>query len=532
VALIMDKPLTVDQWLDQAQYLDDEHYVPSQFAVEFITFIKLVNDGKGEENTSPVIHYKMLDQLCSKDEDVANLCSRGLAKSAVFGEYLTLYLAVFGEIPDFGVVDYMLYISDSIENGVKKMRKRIERRVETSKFLNEYVPEYRFTDLRWYFKNKQGKEFVVTGHGVSTGVRGTVELNTRPQLAVIDDVVSDSDARSPTLIAAIEDIVYSAIDYALHPQRRKIIWSGTPFSAKDPLYKAIESGVWKVNVFPICEEFPCEEKDFRGAWEERFTYKYVLKQYNKAKGQGKLHSFNQELMLRISSEEERVISDSDIIWYNRNNVLQNKGQYNFYITTDFATTENNSGDYSVISVWAFNANGDWLWVDGVVKKQLMDANVDDLFRLAQIYRPQQVGVEVSGQQGGFIPWIRNEMMSRNIWFTLASENNKGKEGIRPVTNKMQRFNVVVPWFKAKKVWFPEDMKDSPEVVEMVNELSLVVLNGFKSRHDDCIDTVSMLSALTPWKPSEYSASPDAGNGDYMWEEDDKDEVGAMASYIV
>jgi hypothetical protein len=35
----------------------------------------------------------------------------------------------------------------------------------------------------------------------------------------------------------------------------------------------------------------------------------------------------------------------------------------------------------------------------------MDKNVDDLFRLSQEYKPQQVGIEVSGQQGGFIQWI-------------------------------------------------------------------------------------------------------------------------------
>ena len=47
-------------------------------------------------------------------------------------------------------------------------------------------------------------------------------------------------------------------------------------------------------------------------------------QYIKAKGAGQLDSFNQELMLRITSEEDRLIDDSDIIWYKRKNVLDNK----------------------------------------------------------------------------------------------------------------------------------------------------------------------------------------------------------------
>ena len=34
---------TVDQWLNDIDYDDDPAYVPSEFALEFISFIKLVN---------------------------------------------------------------------------------------------------------------------------------------------------------------------------------------------------------------------------------------------------------------------------------------------------------------------------------------------------------------------------------------------------------------------------------------------------------------------------------------------------------
>ncbi len=292
---------TIDDWLNEIDYNDDPNYVPSAFALEFVSFIKLVNGSKGEEHATPVVHYKMMDKIVGKRENTANMCSRGLAKTTIFAEYLFLYIAVYGSIPGFGDVDYALYVSDSIDNGVKKMRLRIERRCENSPFLKRYLSIAKFTDIRWYFKNKEGKEFVVTGHGAKTGVRGTVEFNTRPQLAILDDLLGDEDAKSATIIENVENTVYSAIDNALHPKKRKIIWSGTPFNAKDPLYKAIESGVWYVNVYPVCEKFPCTREEFRGAWPDRFDYDYVFNQHFKATGAGKLDSFNQELMLRIMS---------------------------------------------------------------------------------------------------------------------------------------------------------------------------------------------------------------------------------------
>lgn len=521
----------VEDWLNEVSYVDDPTYMPSDFALEFLAFIKLVNGEEGEENKSPVVHMKMLDNYVKNDKDIINLCHRGMAKSTI-KTFLILYLAVYNEIPGFGKVPYALYVSDAVENGVKKMRKDLEFRWENSEFLQEYVPEIKFTDVRWEFKNKDGKRTVVSGHGAKTGVRGTRELGSRPVLALLDDLISDDDARSATVIASVEDTVYKAIDYALHPKRRKIIWSGTPFNAKDPLYKAVESGAWHVNVYPICEEFPCSRKDFRGSWEDRFDYDYVLKQYTKAAKSGKIDTFNQELMLRIMSEEDRLIKDGEILWYRRSPLIQNKARYNFYITTDFATSDREASDFSVISVWALNSKGHWFWVDGVCKKQTMDKNIFDLFRLVQLWKPESVGIEISGQQGGFIPWIQNLMMEKNCFFNLASDPDSNKLGLRPNTNKMQRFNVVVPWFKVHKMYFPIELKETPEMMECLNELQLASASGFKSKHDDFIDTISMLGSLTVWLPS-GDVIPMRKNEDDVWEEEmEEDSVTCLDSYLV
>ena len=526
-------PWKVEEYLNNTDYQVDPGYVPSDFALEFVTFIKLVNGAQGEENKTPVVHYKMLDTITEGGRRIINLCHRGIAKTTLMAEYLFLYIATYGEIPGFGRIDLALYVSDSIENGVKNMRKNLEFRWENSDFLKQYVPEIRFTDIRWEFKNVDGKLFIVKGYGAKTGVRGAKEMGKRPQLAVLDDLISDEDARSVTVIAAVEDTVYKAVNYALHPTKNMIIWSGTPFNAKDPLYKAVESGAWAVNVFPVCEQFPCTEEEFRGSWPDRFTYAYVKEQYDNAVKLGKVETFNQELMLRIMSDEDRMIQDSDIAWYKIDAVIRNKSRFNFYITTDFATSIKDKADYSVISVWAYNNVGDWLWVDGICKRQLMDKNVNDLFRLAQLYKPQSVGIEVTGQQGGFIPWLQGEMMTRNIYFPLATEGNNNSPGIRPNTNKMVRFNTVVPLFKARKIFFPVEKKTEPTMAEAMNELSLVAVSGFRSKHDDFLDTISMLSSLTPWKPSEEAPLHESGNGDGMWElETESDPVDRMASYIV
>lgn len=522
----------LDDWLDQVNYaeLNSSSYLPTEFALTFMNFIKLVNGTEGESHKTPPVHLKMLDKVTSPRGYIANLCFRGAAKTTLFMEYFCLFLGVFGYLPGLGKVEGMIYVSDSMDNGVKSARKNIEFRYNNSEFLQEWIPQATFTDNYIEFVSKEGHRLGIKMFGAKTGLRGTKIFGKRPVLAVLDDLVSDDDSKSKAAMTAIKDTVYKGVNHALDPTRRKVIFNGTPFNKDDILIEAVESGAWDVNVWPVCERFPCERDEFVGAWEDRFTYDYVKEQYDMAVSTGKLAAFMQELMLRITSDEERLVLDSDVRWYSREQLLRNLGSFNFYITTDFATSEKQTADYSVISVWAYNANGDWFWVDGICARQTMDKSIDDLFRLAQLYKPQQVGIEITGQQGAFISWIQKEMLNRNIWFNFASSEKSNTPGIRPITDKLSRFNLVVPWFKAGKMYFPEEMKRLQIMNLFMGQLRLVTASGIKGK-DDCIDTISMLGYLNPWKPS--SSAPTTPEELSVWEEDERNEnYGGMSSYVV
>jgi hypothetical protein len=124
-------------------------------------------------------------------------------------------------------------------------------------------------------------------------------------------------------------------------------------------------------------------------------------------------------------------------------------------------------------------------------------------------------------------------MARNIWFTFASSEKSGSPGIRPVTNKLTRFNLVVPLFKAGKMYFPEEMKTSEIMGLFHGQIKLVTHNGIKGK-DDCIDTISMLMYLNPWKPSMDVHPMQGHNGGPAWDDDDEqaNEAYTINSYIV
>jgi len=440
-------------------------------------------------NKIPIINIKKIpiepSQCIAVDNETHTFLTNGYTvthNTTLIAEYLFLYIAVFNKIPNFGEVNLAMYVADSAEGGAKNLRKNIEHRYNQSDFLQHMISEISFTDTRLYFKNKKNKEFVVKLYGGQQNIRGTKELGIRPQLVVMDDMLGDQDAKSPTVLENIENNINKAISKALHPTKHKMILIGTPFHENDPLYRRVESGEWNASVYPICEKFPCSKEEFSGSWEDRFPYEYVVDMYNEAKATGSLDGFYQELMLQVKSDEDRILSDDEIIF-----IDLNKTKFiSYYITTDFATSEKEAADYSVISVWGITVNNKKVLVDGICEKRLMDKNVEDLFRLVDKYTSLQVGIEVTGQQGGFVSWIQKEMNNRGVWFNLKE--------IRPTKNKMTRFMEVLPEFKKGAILFNNGLeKDFKR--EVYDELSGITVKKFTSKHDDVIDVITQLFLL-------------------------------------
>lgn len=526
--------ITLENMVNAVDYANlYKNTIPSTFALEFVNFIKLANDGEGEENKTPLIHYDMLDQL-EKHRYNLFVAFRGSAKTSVLHEYLTLYIATYGGLPfkGFENIDVGMYVSDTMDNGIKNFRRNLEYRWEKSEFLRTYIPKVNLTEDRWEFINAEDHKYCVRGFGATTGVRGFKEYGKRPSICGMDDLLSDQNASSPTILANLETVIYGAARQALHPTKRMMIWTGTPFNKKDPLYKAAGSRSWNTRVYPVCEKFPCDKEEFVGAWDDRFNYSWVYKEYLSLLEDGKIDMFNRELMLRLVSDDDRLVKESDMPMYSRDDALNNLSRYNTYITTDFAVSDKIKADYSAIGVWAYTYNRDWLLLDGIHKRQLMDKNVEDLFMFVHRYKPMEVGIEISGQQKGFISWLFQEMVRRNIYFKFASDKNSAEPGLRPAKDKFTRFNTVVPWFKAKKIWLPKELRDDQMIVNFIDEITNVTTTGIKSKTDDLIDITSQLALLNAWTPSAEQSGSIPKSQDIYGDDIDNSLDERLDSYIV
>ena len=504
-----------------------EKYVPSLEAIKFVAFVRASGN---ESNVSPEVHYKIADALFSenkKDWKVLIECTRGLGKSTTV-EYAVIYAAAMGQWPGFGKVPFVVFLGASQEGNVKQFFRNVANKIERSPFISSVLKVKRVTDNEVELENADGVDMMVVGRGMSTNFRGLrSKSGDRPTLVIADDILNNEVATSDSIRNTIDTNWYNSVLPALDPTKHKIVYIGTPISDKDLLSQLKNSGTYRVERYPLCDKFPCEENEFKSVWPDRFTYEYTLDMYKQYEAAGKTQGFCQEYMLEVTDLSTLLVEEDDVQWFDPLLVLKNKSGYNYYISTDFATSTKKSADFSAIAVWAVSSNNDWLLVDGQCKRQTMQENIEDLFGYVKKWKPISVGIESSGQQGGFLSIIEEMKMQRNVWFQFAKKPGSKEPGIRPTKDKVQRFVTgVQPKFKQGKVWLPkpELIKGSnfrlfEAVEELINELSkFTMAGGVKSlRHDDFIDCLNQLSEMELYAPSE-----DAGvektmvAGELMW----------------
>jgi len=528
---------SVDEALDTID-LTFNGYVPSEDSLKFFNTIRLVL-GEDPEVDNGLMHYFLVDLIFGNiqrqnypysDEirsrirlnprKIAIIASRFSAKSTIITAFMPIYIAITGHMPNFGDVMFWVSFGDSQQAGAKVQANTIRDICEDSLFCNEYFEKMRFTDEECEFLRKgdgptKKRSFMFKVKGAAGGsVRGIRYKTERPQIFTFDDIIkNESDANSPIIMGKLKSMIYSDAENATG-KKGKIIIVNTPFNKKDPVYAALESGVWTPVCIPICENISLDlpKEEYRGSWEAMKSYEDVMERYEDAYYGDTLREFNQELMLRISSEEDKLIKEDQIQWYSRKSLEKSIGGYNIYITTDLTASNSLKGDFSCVMSWAVSSNGSWFMLDLKVKKMTISEQYTPIIDMVRRWggrygKTVNVGIEIDGQQQLNLHSLKKLMIETNTFFQFAKQIGSpyGKEGIsrRQATGaKHEQFMRVHPLMQQHKMYFPEELKETPSMKELLNELQYITYEGIGSKHDDALDCISMIAAMDVTMPSE------------------------------
>ena len=556
----------VDEALDSID-LKFNGYTPSEDALKFFNIVRIVL-GEDPEVSNGLMHYFLVDLIFDNvkrehfpyseavresirlnPRKIAIIASRFSAKSTIITAFMPIYIAVTGKMPNFGDVMFWVSFGDSQQAGAKVQANTIRDICDDSTFCKEYFERMRFTDEECEFLRKgtgpeKKRSFMFKVKGAAGGsVRGIRYKTERPQIFTFDDIIkNEADANSIIIMNKLRSMIYSDADNALG-RKGKIIIVNTPFNKKDPVYNALESGVWTPVCIPICEKISLgmPASEYVGSWEAMKSFLDVMEKYDDAYHGDTLREFNQELMLRISSKEDRLVKEDQIQWYSRKAIMRNLTMYNIYITTDLTASNSLKGDYSVVMCWAVNSQGDFFMLDLSIKKMTIDDQYKPIFQMNRDWgskygRNVTVGIEIDGQQQLNLYALKKLMIEYNSFFTFARQlgSPAGREGIsrrQAMGAKHEQFMRVHPLFQQHKMYLPEELRETPDMVELINELDYITYEGIGSKNDDGLDGISMLASMEIMLPSaedytNYSAVTEDGlvwSSDWIPGEDEDDE---------
>jgi hypothetical protein len=245
-----------------------------------------------------------------------------------------------------------------------------------------------------------------------------------------------------------------------------------------------------------------------------------------AKKAKKLKTFMQERQLRLTSGADRLVPDSCIQFCDMSVIAKNIGYYSIYVTTDYTTSSGENSDYSGIATWAVSSNNDWFLLNLTLRKRGMalqySETLDEAAKYKRLGKHVEIGVEVDGNQQSHIHSLERLMMERGDWYTFAKDKNSpdtARKGILSKgtgVKKHERFRIASQLMLEQKVWFPEHLKNTPDMIEFVSQIKGATHEAF-TRADDGPDLISMaLVSMKVVLPStepviNYSAANVAGD---------------------
>ena len=562
------KKFDLDAALDSID-LTFPNYIPTEDSLEFFALMRLIA-GEDFEFDTPLWHYFVVDvvfgnvtadqfpyseninkTITVNYKRIAIVASRGLAKSTVLTAFMPVYCAVKGRYPNGDKTQFHLLLAASAQGGGRVLAKAVQSLCEDSVFCNSYFETMEFTESESRFTRKgtgkvKNRMFLIRYMGIGGGIRGVRDhTGTRPDTIMFDDVILNSDAAySETIMSSIRNTINAdAINALVGGGRGRIISVATPFHLLDPVIETLTGGAYTPIAIPICKEIyeGMPEEEYVGAWPAMHPYHAVIEQYNSSIASNATREFNQERMLRISSDEDRMITDEMIESYSRKTLLKEIGAYNIYITTDFTTTSEAKSDFSAIAVWALNSNKDYFLVDLCLRRQGIAEQYNELFRMVNFWsshgKSVEVGIETDGQQKAHLFALKEMMLKRSEWFTFARQKGAkiGSQGILSRAtggNKHERFRMMLPQFQNHKIHFPVELENTPDMIEARKQLKYTTWESFGG-HDDFPDVISqlgMMELIFPMvSPGSYSAGGDKRS---IWADSvSTDDSSPYASYL-
>lgn len=287
------------------------------------------------------------------------------------------------------------------------------------------------------------------GRGQSTRGLKSIEDNSRPDFALLDDLEDKDSVRTAEGRHACWEWVTRELEPALEPGAR-VRWLGTPLHVDCAFEKACASTDWKVLEVPIY--FDNGDGTFRSNWPGRFPDAAVKALRDKFERDGDLAGFSQEYLCRCIDSLSRTFHADQI-----QVVPQPSSFMPRTLIVDPARTRHATSSLTGYAVTSWM--GSQLIVhEAFGRHHSPSEQVGTIFEMSDRFSPGTVAVEKDGLEEWLMQPLRAEITRRGTALPLQPVKAPG--------NKLDFIKGLQPFFAAREVVFAKDLPELRE--ELLN----------------------------------------------------------------
>jgi hypothetical protein len=329
-----------------------------------------------------------------------------------------------------------------------------------------YKFRLRYIDAAGQVKEKY---CILKALGAGQQIRGLNIDNTRPQLAIVDDLEDNDNTATPLMIKGLSAWFFGPFAKALSRQHRKIIYIGNMLSNKSLLYDFCENAQdWH------SLRYGCLLGNGEPLWPDMWSLEKIKADYESYRRRNLLHLWFAEMM-NLPIAEGNLLIDGDDIPYAPPMIPGE--QTAAFITIDPAISDKTWADQCAIVVHALSPNGYWQIAEVVAGRFQLNEVFWLIVELSAKWQTRVVGIE----QAGF------QMALKFLFETLSAVHHQYFDIVEIPHKNQAKVQRLAVWcsFLRKKEW----VLNEGEYVITEQLLSFDPMK--KANRDDIIDACSM-----------------------------------------
>lgn len=312
------------------------------------------------------------------------------------------------------------------------------------------------------------KFVILKALGAGQQVRGLNIDNTRPELAIVDDLEDNDNTATPMMQKKLKIWFFGAFMKAMSKKRKKVIYLGNMLSNQSILYSIVEkSTLW------ASRRFGALKSDGTPLWPEMWSLKEIQDDYLEYQREGLTALWFAEMMNMPMAEGTALIDPSEITYLPA--VLPEQCKHSF-ITYDPAISQKTWANDSALVVHGY-VNERWQIVEVVKGKFSLEQVFFLIVELGLKWHTKIVGIEKGAFEIGIKFIFEILMKAHNQFFQTFEVPHKNK-------SKVER---LAAWCAALKTkhWV---LTEGDQIITQ----QLIGFDPLKSNNvDDVIDACSM-----------------------------------------